>query len=121
MDDQDMTILHALGRELQEETGLTMTHARALVDDTTEFEGREGIWRKITCLVEVDQAGGNNEKDIPEVTLAPSEHQDFVWASEEDVDNGNVDGKNVKFAYEVQRETIKEAFRIAARGSGSGS
>lgn len=112
VDTQDVTILHALGRELQEETGLTMTYVRALVDDTTEFEGREGVWRKITCLVDVDQMGDNDE--TPEVTLEPLEHQDFVWASEEDVGNGNVDGKNIKFAYEMQRETIKVAFQIAA-------
>ena len=119
VDTQDATILHALGRELKEETGLGMTHVRALVDDTTEFEGREGVWRKITCLVEVDQADG--DKETPDVTLEPFEHQDFLWASEEDVISGNVGGKDVKFAYEVQRETIKVAFRIAAGGGGCGS
>ena len=96
-----------------------MTHVRALVDDTTEFKGREGIWRKITCLVDVGQAGGSNGVEMPVVTLEPLEHQDFVWASEEDIENGNVNGENIKFAYQVQRETIKAAFGMAARGSGS--
>ncbi|KAM7187762.1 hypothetical protein V8F20_010819 [Naviculisporaceae sp. PSN 640] len=111
-----LTILHALARELHEETGLQTKHVLALVDDKTEFEGRDGVWRKITCLVEVED-GGNGI--MPEVRLEALEHQDFVWATEEEVSLGRVGIKNIKFAYEVQRQTIKVAFGLAAMSEGS--
>lgn len=114
VDDEDETILHALARELQEETGLRTKHIRALVDDNTEFEGREGIWRKISCLVEVHEKDG---EVMPEVKLEPLEHQDFVWATKEEISSGRVGDKDVKFAYEVQRETIKVAFGIVSEGT----
>ncbi|KAK3315928.1 NUDIX hydrolase domain-like protein [Apodospora peruviana] len=111
VDADDETLLHALGRELREETGLKMTRVLALVDDATEFEGREGIWRKITCLVEVEPNSDDGEKP-PLVVLEPSEHQDYVWASEADLDAGIVDGRPIKFAYEAQRKTTAVAFQI---------
>ncbi|KAM7212776.1 NUDIX hydrolase domain-like protein [Rhypophila decipiens] len=43
VDQEDETILHALARELHEETGLRTKHIRALVDDKTEFEGGERV------------------------------------------------------------------------------
>ncbi|KAM7213764.1 NUDIX hydrolase domain-like protein [Rhypophila decipiens] len=121
VDNDDETILHALARELHEETGLVVSHVRALVDDKTEFKGREGTWRKITCLVEVNASDADEEYlEMPKVSLEPLEHQDFVWASEEDIERGRVGEKEIKFAYQVQKETIKLAFGMAKEGSGSG-
>lgn len=120
VENDDETILHALVRELHEETGLKARHIRALVDDKTEFEGRGGIWRKITCLVEVqDSEKDDGSARMPQVSLEPLEHQDFLWATEEEINRGQTGDKDIKFAYEVQRETIKAAFDIVGEGAGS--
>ncbi|KAM7212777.1 hypothetical protein V8F06_011866 [Rhypophila decipiens] len=54
---------------------------------------------------------------MPEVTLEALEHQDFVWATKEQVGLGRVADKDIKFAYEVQRQTIEVAFGIASEGT----
>ncbi len=52
----DTTILHALSREVKEETGL-LVHVSGVVN-TLEFNGsKETRWMKITFLVALDKGG----------------------------------------------------------------
>ena len=83
--DTDLTILHALAREMHEETGLVMRRAVALLDDGVEFSGRGGTtrWRKITFLVDADV-------DV-DVDVEEGDGKGNVTREGEDVD-GEVDG-----------------------------
>ncbi|KAK3332916.1 NUDIX hydrolase domain-like protein [Cercophora scortea] len=117
VDSDDATILHAVRRELREETGLTMTHVQALLDDETEFDGREGRWRKLTFLVQV-QSGAHGE--LPAVILEPKEHQDFAWATEAEVKAGRCDGREIRLGYEAQRAVILKGFEMTEQGGSAG-
>jgi len=100
---RDKTILHALQRELFEETGLVMSKVVDILDGSVEFQWGEGICRKATFLAEVE--------DIGSVVLIPEEHADFVWATEEDVEWGVCEGRAMRFAY------VRRWFLKACRGS----
>ncbi|KAK3381009.1 hypothetical protein B0H63DRAFT_474750 [Podospora didyma] len=112
--DVDPTVLQAVARELFEESGLVMTHAEALLDDTMEWDCREGRARKITCLVNVEgsaagSGGAAAGGELPRVVLSPDEHCDHVWASKQDISEGRCDGRELKFAYGEQKQIILEA------------
>ncbi|KAK3693136.1 NUDIX hydrolase domain-like protein [Podospora appendiculata] len=126
VDADDATILHAVGRELREETGLVMTHVLALLDDETEFDGREGRWRKLTFLVQV-QSGHDgrpgvdaSDSELPAVILEPEEHQDFAWVTEAEVRAGRCDGREIRLGYEAQRAVILKGFRMTEQGGLAG-
>jgi len=90
----DETILHGVARELMEETGLKATRFVKLVaqlewDDT---RGRQRKWAKVNVEVEVE---GVDADGGLEVKLDPKEHQDFVWATEEQVDEKWKDGTSL--------------------------
>ncbi|KAK0629412.1 NUDIX hydrolase domain-like protein [Bombardia bombarda] len=108
VDDGDVTLLHAAGRELREESGLIMSHAEAVLDDSTEWEHGNGRCRKITFLARIDSV--SQAPLMPAVTLEPTEHQDFVWATKEEVERGLCDGRKLDFAYVGQSDTILHAF-----------
>ena len=103
----DTTLLHALSREVAEETGLLVQHVSEVVD-TLEFDGsKETRWRKMTFLVALD--GGQ----APLVRLDAQEHVDAVWASEGDVVAGRCEGREMEFAYHAQRQTVLDVLRRA--------
>jgi 8-oxo-dGTP pyrophosphatase MutT (NUDIX family) len=122
VDMTDESILHAVSREVREETGLVVSHVAGVVDEL-EFDGGGGTrWRKITFLVEVSRSeleGKDGEEVPPTVRLSEVEHVGAVWASEGDVLVGKVEGRETEFAYDAQRETILEVFRNG-RDSGTG-
>ncbi|KAK3948041.1 NUDIX hydrolase domain-like protein [Pseudoneurospora amorphoporcata] len=113
----DETLSHALARELLEETGLVLKHVIGLLDQP-EFEGAsgEGRYRKLTFLVFVEDEDGLQSH--PQVVLNPIEHQDFMWASEDDLRIGFCGEREIKLAYPRQRETLFAAFRAGTKTPG---
>ncbi|KAF2452749.1 NUDIX hydrolase domain-like protein [Lineolata rhizophorae] len=49
---------------------------------------------------------------FPAVRLDPKEHQDYVWAREEDVRRGATDGFALPFVSKAMQDTILEGFRL---------
>lgn len=99
----DASILHAVCREVYEETGLGVGHVMDVVD-TLEFDGSKATkWRKLTFLVAL---GAGGEGGMPAVCLNEEEHVDAVWAAEEEVLAGRAGGRNIVFAYDAQRQTL---------------
>lgn len=114
----DQTILHALCREVAEETGLVVNHVVKVLDQL-EFDGREAgwRWRKITFLAEVDHSGQGVDGAALTVRLDPQEHCDAVWADEREVMVGECQGRRIDFAYESQRNLVLQALRTACEGT----
>lgn len=107
----DTSILQAACRELLEEAGLkarAVTHQLMSKHEWVDDGGK--TWRKFTFMVDVGQAG-NNYREIP-VKLDPEEHEDYVWASEHELQLGSSSGRALVFISEDQRRVVLEAFRI---------
>ncbi|KAK4443452.1 hypothetical protein QBC34DRAFT_477475 [Podospora aff. communis PSN243] len=114
IDSSDTTILHALKRELFEETGLEMTQVIALLDGSVEFQWGKAMCRKLTFLVSVGDGGGDGGGDgVPAVILNDEEHVDYVWAAKGDIEGGVCERKEVKFAYDTTREMVLDGLRRA--------
>jgi 8-oxo-dGTP pyrophosphatase MutT (NUDIX family) len=110
VDYSDSTILHALQRELLEETGLDMVHADSLLDGSVEFAWGKGVCRKLTFLVHV---GTDGNGAVPGVLLNAEEHHDFMWASREEVECRMCEGREIRLAYETTREILLRGLRYA--------
>jgi 8-oxo-dGTP pyrophosphatase MutT (NUDIX family) len=111
VDMADATILHALCREVREETSLLM-HRVTDVVDVLEFDGSEETrWRKITFLVLLEG------EDAPPVRLNAEEHVDGVWASQGDVLSGRCEGREIDFAYQAQRQTVLDVLTLVRRAT----
>ncbi|EAQ85472.1 hypothetical protein CHGG_09486 [Chaetomium globosum CBS 148.51] len=119
VDTTDASILHALCREVREETGLVVSRVERVVE-MGEFDGggRER-WRKVTFLVGVEGLKLEGSQDgFPVARLSEEEHVGAFWAAEEEVLAGRVGEREIQFAYDAQRETILEVFRQGRVGDG---
>jgi 8-oxo-dGTP pyrophosphatase MutT (NUDIX family) len=81
VDDTDESILHGVARELKEEAGLDVTRVVRKVgefgwEDYHTIRKQQEVWRKLIFEVEVREL---------KVVLDPEEHQDYVFATEEEV------------------------------------
>lgn len=130
-DVEDETILHAAARELWEESGL---EAGRLVSFIPEVSGWEDGGADIAF--DVDKGTGEalsgmlfrnrtrtrkycrfafvGEVDwrTAAIVLDPNEHQDFVWASEEEVRSGRVGEKEIPFTVEGVKVLLLKAFAL---------
>ncbi|KAG6988968.1 hypothetical protein G7Y79_00066g094860 [Physcia stellaris] len=88
VDTSDPTILHGLAREVFEETGLKLTKFVRTVGQGIEFNtGPEKRWIKLSFEIEIQGGASKNTK----ITLDPTEHQAFKWATKEEVDGWGTD------------------------------
>lgn len=116
--DDNETVVGGLAREVWEESGLEVRRFVACVGDGEGLEAG-GVFRttrgklvfKLTFVVEV--------KDSSAVNLDPNEHQDYVWATEEEcrakVVDRSADGKaptELVFTTAAQKDSIMRAFEI---------
>jgi len=121
VDEDDESILSALQRELMEEAGLVMGRVIGLLEEGTEWKVKGGgKWRKVTFLVSVgDDAGGFTDRE-PEVVLNADEHVDHVWASWEEIERRECQGREIVFAYGEGEEIALRGLRLAADGANGG-
>ena len=108
-DNEDPSILHGVARELWEEAGLTAVSIGPQVGNGQFFTTRSGkLVGKFNFLVDVAKdAGGNLD-----VKLDRSEHQNYVWAAEEEVKARKVGGTELEFTTKDQEAVLLEAFRV---------
>lgn len=112
VDPEDPSVLHACARELWEEAGLTVTHIKGVVPDG--FGGKPGaVFTNRTGKVfyckfsfEVDVLEGQ------EVRLDPNEHQDFVWATAEEVRERKVGEREIPLAGAITGKLLEEGLRL---------
>lgn len=127
-EDTDATLLEALAREVLEESGLHVSHVRGLVGTNMWVRrGGRGMAIKYSFLVDVYEAGGmadgDKKVDIPmgvlaqdgwerRVKLAPDEHQDFIWATEEELKNA-MSGQENKIKIKLaDKQSFSKAFQL---------
>lgn len=105
-DKEDPSILHGAVRELWEESGLLATSIGPQVGEPHLFKSRSGKEVcKFNFLVEAEM----NEEGKLGVKLS-EEHQDYVWATEEEVKVRKVGGL-LKFTSRAQEEVVLQAFK----------
>ncbi|KAL8296611.1 hypothetical protein RB597_005948 [Gaeumannomyces tritici] len=113
----DATVLAAAARELREESGLAADAVVALVH-AHEFDHGGRTFQKLTFEFEVTGLSSSSSSSaLPVVTLDPAEHQDYVWASEEECRARRADGRTLVFTFPSQEAALEAAFaRRKARG-----
>lgn len=148
-DHDDPTILHSVARELEEETGLHLTRFIRQIGPGISFETGQGprrkTWLKLSIEVDVlelpspsqglvqdqgntarlgddEQVGGQLPDSIP-IRLDPREHQNFAWATEDDIRHSDPnrpvwDQGQFELFNEEQRMLMLQAFELRRNGQG---
>ena len=115
-DDHDQTILHAVARELWEETTLIAKSVGPMVGEGYKFKTRSGkMVQKLSFTVEVerqDRDSDSNSSNNLEVLLRPKEHQNFMWATEEEVRAHKVGDMEIGFTMPEQEAVVMDAFTV---------
>ncbi|KAF7543969.1 hypothetical protein G7Z17_g10315 [Cylindrodendrum hubeiense] len=116
VDDDDPSVLYGCARELWEEAGLVARHVKHVIPDG--FNGKPGavftnrtgkiFWCKFSFEVDVI--------DTREVKLDPNEHQDFVWATEEEVINQAIGERKIPLANSLIVNILREGFQLRRSG-----
>ncbi|PNY27257.1 Uncharacterized protein TCAP_02816 [Tolypocladium capitatum] len=113
---RDATVLHALARELREETGLHLHSIKKLIDEVDFGDDRNPgfTWRKVAFEVEVEEGHGlvpaeNMDAMTAAVKLDPNEHQDWGWASKREVEQETW-ARGPLRSMDLQHATILAAF-----------
>ncbi|KAJ3532868.1 hypothetical protein NM208_g8243 [Fusarium decemcellulare] len=119
-DDEDPSVLYGCARELWEEAGLELRHIRQVIPDG--FNGRPGavftnrtgkrFFCKFSFIVDVEQG--------QEVKLDPKEHQDFVWATEEEVRNEATGDRKIPLTNSLMTNLVTMAFDTRKANKGDG-
>ncbi|KAF6831085.1 nudix domain protein [Colletotrichum musicola] len=112
-DDDDASLLIACARELWEEAGL---EAVEIVRVVSEGEGKEpgSVFTNRTGTVVFCRFAFEVRVRPGEVKIDPEEHQDFVWATEEEVKAGRVGGKEIPVTNGQMLRLILDGFRRRA-------
>ncbi|KAF4470484.1 hypothetical protein FALBO_2610 [Fusarium albosuccineum] len=119
-DDEDPSVLYGCARELWEEAGLELRHIRQVIPDGLNgrpgavFTNRTGkrFFCKFSFIVDVDQG--------QEVKLDPKEHQDFVWATEEEVRNEAIGDREIPLTNSLMTNLVTIAFDMRKANKGDG-
>ena len=111
-DDEDESILYSVARELWEEAGLKAKSILQTVGNADLFSTRSG--KKICKFVFLVEVEANSDGGY-DVTLDPKEHQQFVWATEEDVKARKSGDIELQFTTQELENIVLEAFREIER------
>ncbi|KAK0610841.1 NUDIX hydrolase domain-like protein [Immersiella caudata] len=124
VDEEDATILHGAARELWEEAGLVLTRIHRFVPERMQddrydikledmgyrFTNRAGT--KTFCRFAFEAEVENCDQ----VTLDPDEHQDYVWASEEEVRAQKIGERGIPLTGPFGLSMLLTAFRLRKEG-----
>ncbi|KAI0908225.1 NUDIX hydrolase domain-like protein [Ustulina deusta] len=120
---KDATVLQAVVRELWEETGLLARELKRVVNAPGEegFVFSNSTKTKVFCRFVFEVGAAEDENGGMEIRLNPAEHQDFVWATEEEVRERVVErddgGKQkIDLTSDSLGHLIQEAFRLRKEG-----
>lgn len=112
VDEEDQTLFYGAARELWEEAGLVAKRFAYIV---AEGPGREPeqvfqnstatrTWCRFAFVVEVE--------DSEHVKIDPAEHQDYVWATIDEVRSQRIGERELPITTEGMSNLVLEAFRL---------
>jgi 8-oxo-dGTP pyrophosphatase MutT (NUDIX family) len=108
-DKEDPSILYGTARELWEEAGLIAASIGPLINDGYFFLSRAGkLICKFNFIVEA-QKDTNGRLDVK---LDPKEHQNYVWATEEEVIAGKVGDIDLQMTTKEQKAIVLAGFKV---------
>ncbi|KAI1401132.1 NUDIX hydrolase domain-like protein [Hypoxylon fuscum] len=103
-DFEDESLLHAVARELWEESNLHAKHVGPLVGEGLPFFIGKGLRMcKYSFMTQVEGY---------EVELDPNEHQAFLWVTEEEARAGKCGDVGFKYTFKEQQQAVYEAFKL---------
>lgn len=105
-DDEDETILHGAARELWEEAGLQASRIDGPIGDHC-FTSRSG---KRICQFNFVVPAVVGSRAPPDVKLDPKEHQQFIWATNDEIIAMNSNGMELDFTSEEVQRIVLLAF-----------
>ncbi|KAL6243638.1 hypothetical protein RBB50_009631 [Rhinocladiella similis] len=114
-DFEDPSILYSVARELWEESGLTAETIGRQVGDGHVFLTRSG---KLVCKFHFLVEPKRSSNGALNVMLDPKEHQNYLWATEEEVRARCVGDLDLKFTGTEQEAAILEGFEARRRLKG---
>ena len=114
VDADDVTILHGAARELREETGLIAQKINHIVVSDYEqnphglivFSNSRRTLRIGRFIFQVEV------QDYSDVKLDPNEHQNFAWASQDEINDAGTSESKLQKMYPSMRKEILAAFRL---------
>lgn len=106
-DADDVSVLYSAARELLEESGLVARRIIDVIGRPDYFTSTSG--KRIMKLDFIVEAGSDVEE---QVKLDPEEHQDFVWATEEEIQRGIASDRSLSFTSQEQLQVILDAFEM---------
>jgi 8-oxo-dGTP pyrophosphatase MutT (NUDIX family) len=109
VDDEDPTVLHGVVRELWEEAGLIAVHVGSQIGDGHIFFTKSG---KVVCKFNFLVDAKKDTKGETPVKLDPDEHQNYVWATEEEVKAHKCGGFELPFTTRAQEALVLHAFEL---------
>jgi 8-oxo-dGTP pyrophosphatase MutT (NUDIX family) len=114
-DDDDPSLPYAAARQLWEEAGLVAKRVCYIINDGPDkkpgylFTNRTG--KRFYCRFSFSVL----VESCDHVKLDPNEHQDFVWASEDEVRSQTAGGKSIQIVNPETQALILEAFKLNDR------
>ncbi|XXH04378.1 Cytochrome c oxidase subunit 4 [Hypoxylon texense] len=103
-DFEDESLLHAVARELWEESALRAKSIDALVGEGVPFSTRRGTRMcKFSFLTQVEGY---------DVKLDPNEHQAFLWVTEEEAEAGKCGDVEFFYTFKEQQFAVFQAFEM---------
>ncbi|KAJ4368572.1 hypothetical protein N0V86_009479 [Didymella sp. IMI 355093] len=112
VDDEDLSILHGAARELWEEAGLRAAHVGGPVGEPHLFRRSNG---DMICQFSFAVHVLSEEDAALTTKLDPNEHQQYVWATEEEVRAGRAGIVDLEFVRGDVKSTVLLAFSHADR------
>lgn len=108
VDDDDVTILHAVARELWEETRLKAVRVGRLVGEPHFFNRSNG---DLICQFNFAVFVNTGAEGVSTVQLDPNEHQNHVWATEDEVRAGRAGEVDLDFVRQEVKLKVLSAFQ----------
>jgi len=118
-DDTDSTIFHAAARELHEESGLIATHFTHAVTQGPGHEPGEVFHNRNRTMKFIRLTFQAEVESCDDVRLDPNEHQDYFWASEDEVREQRSGDKDLAFTRATVQALFIEAFRLRIKRAGA--
>lgn len=118
-DDEDPTVFHAAARELWEESGLVAKRFTHVVTQGPDKEPLETFRNRLRTKLFVRFTFHVEVESCDDVKLDPNEHQDYAWASEEDIRQQKIDGKEMPITRWTVQALFLEAFRLRKKRAGT--